>query len=299
MPSQTASGKGFEYALADEISAAFNVKIVGDAQFAAANAYNSLSHSEQHERRSAARAALNFLSRRETRLEVSSLAMVKMQPDSVARKGDVRDLVAITHDNAEIGISAKNRNTAIRNSRLSHRIDFGHEWFGRPCSPNYRAAIKPVFDSLEPLARDKAYWRDLPNKADDVYLPLMHAFIDETIRIFDVQPGQRARRMMRYMLGTHDYYKVFKQNGDVSVQSFNLDNTLKWGKRLPMPTPLVDIRMKANSKNTALMCLDAGWQLSFRIHNAQSIIERFLKFDIQIIGHPPQLNQHFIEYRKP
>ena len=45
------------------------------------------------------------------------------------------------------------------------------------------------------------------------------------------------------------------------------------------------------------MVLDAGWQLSFRIHNATSRIERSLKFDIQIIGQPPQLSQHHIRYR--
>ena len=297
MPSQTDSGKGFEYALAAEVSSTFGINIVGDAQVAARRAYNSLTDDEQSERDDAARAALQFLCQRERRLATGNLVGVEMQPDSVARHGDVRDLIVRTRDAAEFGISAKNRNIAIRNSRLSHRIDFGYEWFRTPCSATYHEAKQPIFDFLEPLENQGALWRDLPDKLDRVYLPLMQAFIDETIRIFETEPEQSAKSMMRYMLGTRDYYKVFKQNGDVSVQSFNLDNTLRWGRRLPMPTRLVELSMKPNSKNTAYMYLDAGWQLSFRIHNARSRVERSLKFDIQIIGQPPQLNQHFIQYR--
>ena len=297
MPSQTASGKGFEYALAAKVSAAFGIDILGEAQVAARNAYHSLTEDQQSERSSAAQAALHFLSQRERRLVTGNVTAVNMQPDSAARQGDVRDLVVTTADGSEIGISAKNRNTAIRNSRLSHRIDFGREWFGTQCSAGYHQAKQPIFDFLEPLENQAAYWRDLPEKSERVYLPLMRAFIDETIRIFESNPDLSARSMMRYMLGTRDYYKVFKQNGDVSVQSFNLDNTLTWGRKLAMPTRLIELSMKPGSQNTAFMYLDAGWQLSFRIHNARSIVERSLKFDIQIIGQPPQLNQHFIQYR--
>ena len=297
MPSQTVSGKGFEYALAAGVASSFGADIVGDAQVAARNAFTSLTEDERAERSSAARAALHFLSQREPRLVPGGVAKVKMQPDSVARRGDVRDLVVITKDGSEFGISAKNRNTAIRNSRLSYRIDFGREWFGASCSEQYREAIGPIFEFLEPLELQRVYWRDLPNKSQRVYMPLVRAFVDETIRIFETSPRTSAASMMRYMLGTRDYYKVFKQNGDVSIQSFNLDNSLSWGKRLPMPTRLIELRMKRNSMNTAVMCLDSGWQLSFRIHNARSRVERSLKFDIQIIGQPPQLNQHFIQYR--
>ena len=34
-----------------------------------------------------------------------------------------------------------------------------------------------------------------------------HAFIDETQRIFNRHPARSASGMMRYMLGTNDYYK--------------------------------------------------------------------------------------------
>ena len=60
MPSQTASGKGFEYALAVEGASMFGAEILGDAQVAARNAYDSLTGGEQSERTGAARAALSF-----------------------------------------------------------------------------------------------------------------------------------------------------------------------------------------------------------------------------------------------
>ena len=76
------------------------------------------------------------------------------------------------------------------------------------------------------------YWRDLPEKEQRVYVPLLHVFINETQRIFDQHPARSALGMMRYMLGTNDYYKVFKQNGDVSVESFNMDGTAQLGQPL-------------------------------------------------------------------
>ena len=37
------------------------------------------------------------------------------------------------------------------------------------------------------------------------------------------------------------------------------------------------------------MYLNNGWQLSFRIHNAEKEIKPSLKFDIQFIGTPPTI----------
>ena len=42
-----------------------------------------------------------------------------------------------------------------------------------------------------------------------------------------------------------------------------------------------------------MMVLDEGWQISFRIHYASSLLETSLKFDINLIGNPPILfTQH-------
>ncbi len=44
------------------------------------------------------------------------------------------------------------------------------------------------------------------------------------------------------------------------------------------------------------MTFDQGWQLSFRIHNASTMVEPSLKFDINIIGLPRVISRNAIEY---
>ena len=57
-----------------------------------------------------------------------------------------------------------------------------------------------------------------------------------------------------------------------------------------LPTTLLHIAIKPNSKTTVIMCFDNGWQFSFRIHNAKDSVETSLKFDIQIVGMPAEVN---------
>ena len=104
------------------------------------------------------------------------------------------------------------------------------------------------------------------------------------------------KEMMKYLLGKYDFYKIIKKNGNVSIVSFNIYNTLKWGHRLNLPDRIIEVALKPKSKTTVSMILDQGWQLSFRIHNARSIIEPSLKFDINLVGCPNQLTTHSIPY---
>lgn len=62
---------------------------------------------------------------------------------------------------------------------------------------------------------------------------------------------------------------------------------------LNLPTELLYIDFKRNSKTTVIMCFDNGWQFSFRIHNAKDTVESSLKFDIQIDGMPADVNVKF------
>jgi len=39
-----------------------------------------------------------------------------------------------------------------------------------------------------------------------------------------------------------------------------------------------------------------GWQLSFRIHNASTLVEPSLKFDINIVGLPGSVARNVIVY---
>ena len=53
-----------------------------------------------------------------------------------------------------------------------------------------------------------------------------------------------------------------------------------------LPTRIVSLGFKPDSDNTVELYMDGGWQFSFRIHNASTMVESSLKFDIQIIGMP-------------
>ena len=102
--------------------------------------------------------------------------------------------------------------------------------------------------------------------------------------------------MLRYLIGVYDFYKVMKENGTILIQSFNLDGTLKWGNKLSLPNRIIDCEIKDRSTTTALMYMDEGWSLSFRIHSARSLAEPSLKFDVRLTGVPPVLTNHYILY---
>ena len=66
---------------------------------------------------------------RKTRI-VENSSLVANEKDGQGVKGDVRDIV-IKRKNIEweIGLSIKHNHDAVKHSRLSHKLDFGNEWF--------------------------------------------------------------------------------------------------------------------------------------------------------------------------
>ena len=209
----------------------------------------------------------------------------------------MRDVIVYnTALSQEIGISAKNRHWAVKHSRLSEQIDFGSDWFGVRCSSNYFHTIVPIFRELHSRKRRNEKWRDIPNKKQLYYMPVLQAFHTEMSELFEHSPDQVARGLVRYLLGRYDFYKVIKENGNVSIMSFNIGGTLKWGSRIPLPTRIIEISMKPRSETTLIMTFDQGWQISFRIHNASTKVEPSLKFDINIIGLPQSASRHVITY---
>ena len=152
----------------------------------------------------------------------------------------------------------------------------------------------PVFSELRRLRDEKKYWRDLDSKAARFYIPILDAFKNETVRICEYSI-ESPKHMIEYLIGKYDFYKIIKENGDVLIQSFNLRGTLGWGKRIRLPSRMIEICFKPDSTNTLLLTFDEGWQLSLRIHNAESYVAPSLKFDINIIGYP-NVSQHEIHY---
>lgn len=218
--------------------------------------------------------------------------------DGEGIKGDVRD-IAVKRDNInwEIGLSIKHNHEAVKHSRLSHKLDFGSEWFSTPCSEKYWADIKPIFDILKQHKANNLNWSELEDKSNDIYLPLLNAFKNEIERTYE-KDSNLPQKMVEYLIGVKDYYKIVSRDNKrlTMIHTFNIHNTLNKASSkkisaitvpiVELPTRIVAMEFKPNSDNTIEMYLDNGWQLSFRIHNAATKVEPSLKFDIQFIGMP-------------
>ncbi|MEO5572530.1 MAG: HaeIII family restriction endonuclease, partial [Bacteroidia bacterium] len=201
----------------------------------------------------------------------------------------------------EIGISAKNNHRAVKHSRLSNDINFGEKWLGFPCSQNYFDEIKPVFNMLAAMKKTNrtTKWDAIENMHKVVYVPILNAFKKELQRLDKEQLGIVAQRLVEYLIGNQDFYKVIKGNSKVEIQAYNLHGTLNLPfeslkpkakiQRLKLPNRLIEIVYQENSTTTLLVSLSEGWQISFRIHNASSRIEPSLKFDVNLVSAPHTL----------
>lgn len=194
----------------------------------------------------------------------------------------------------------KHNHFAAKHSRLSSTIDFGAKWYNLPCDNIYWNIVKPIFSRLKSLKAEKVAWHDMSDKEDSVYFPIVDAFINEMNRAYKADNTIPAR-LISYLLGIRDFYKVVAVDKKqlTEFQSFNLRGELnKDGKnskatllipQADLPTEIISLRFKPGSKSTAELYLNNGWSLSFRIHNASTIVEPSLKFDIQFLGVPANI----------
>ena len=221
-----------------------------------------------------------------------------IQPDFKGVEGDVRDILIVRRSiHWEIGLSLKHNHFAAKHSRLGKKLDFGKSWYNVPCSQQYWDDIDPVFKSLEQAKAKGMMWREMPDKGEAVYVPLLNAFVNEVKRSAN-QNSAVARRMVEYLLGKYDFYKVISVDAQkyTEVMAFNIRGTLnndsrtiKATTKIPvssLPKRIVSLDFKPNSNNTVELYMDGGWQFSFRIHSASTLVQPSLKFDIQIIGMP-------------
>ncbi len=295
--SQNDTGRAFEYGIAFAFAERLPAKITLSSQLKTAmQCFLNCSEVEKFKIVNASREVAAFLSAHDNRLTDSG-CFISLQSDQMGQQGDVRDVIIHNLNiNQEIGISAKNRHWAVKHSRLSEQIDFGQDWFGISCAPEYFHTIVPIFRELHTRQRRNEYWRDIQDKRQLYYMPVLQAFKNEINRLFNHNPLRVARGLVQYLLGLFDFYKVIKENGEVSIMSFNIYGTLRWGSRIPVPSRIIEISMKPQSDTTLFMTFDHGWQISFRIHNASSKVEPSLKFDINIIGLPQVASRHVISY---
>lgn len=196
---------------------------------------------------------------------------IEFQNDGHGVKGDVRDIVIKRKEQEwEFGLSIKHNHEAVKHSRLSHKLDFGSEWFGCPCSDEYWDNVKPIFDNLKKKKSEGIKWSEIDDKSQKVYIPLLQAFIDEINRT-NKQDKTIPRKMIEYLIGVDDYYKIVSRDSKrlTMVHTFNMHGTLNKPAKnkisaitvsiVNLPTRLVALEFKPNSDNTVEMYLDKGW----------------------------------------
>lgn len=298
-------GRAYEYVcllkLEEEIKKRRPVQIVKNSSLVAAkHAWDSIEQSLQEVLTKSAEAATKTICTLELLMLEDGDDMLELliQPDEKGEGGDVRDILIIRQNiKWEIGLSIKHNHFAVKHSRLARNLDFGAKWFGQECSKKYWKEIAPIFKYLEKEHAKGTKWSELPAKDRDVYLPLLNAFIEEIKRSYKKNPDI-PKNMVEYLLGKYDFYKVISidKERQTQIQALNLRGTLnrptateKSAISIPvssLPSEIIKIRIKPESTNRVELYLDRGWQFSFRIHNASTIVEPSLKFDIQFEGLP-------------
>ena len=298
-------GRAYEYitllTLHSEISKIRRAEIVKNSSLEAArNAWDNMSKSMQSLMSMSAHSFVPDIFNLEPLIleDDGDVVELLIQKDKSGEDGDVRDiLIARSGIKWEIGLSMKHNHFAVKHSRLSHLIDFGDKWYGVPCSESYWQSVMPIFDYLQEQKSKGKAWFELSDKSERVYVPLLKAFMQE-LRLTYANHKELPQKMVEYLLGEFDFYKVVSIDNQrvTQINTFNLHGTLnKNGKRnkatvtIPrvlLPTRIVSLDFKPGSDNTIELYLDGGWQFSFRIHNASTMVESSLKFDIQIIGMP-------------
>ena len=299
-------GRAYEFisllVLGNEINSIRPAVIIQNSSYSAAeSAWNILSDEDKNKYTISAKAAVKRIFELEPRIMEDGNDEIELliQPDQRGEDGDVRDILIVRRKIAwEIGLSLKHNHFAVKHSRLSKSIDFGKTWYDVPCSNDYWSEVSPIF---EYLAKEKAKgtkFSDLPSKENDVYVPILNAFINEINKQYETNKDIPSK-LVEYLLGKFDFYKVISVDNKklTRIQGFNLHGTLnqegitklKPSIEIPLvslPTRIVKLDFVPGSRNKVELYMNEGWQFTFRIHNAATLVEPSLKFDIQIVGMP-------------
>lgn len=315
---QTQLGKAFEYACVQALYSRYSyftpTGLVPSPQLEIAQHFFESLGEKQRDLMDAAQAAVRIIDQLEPKLHYaddSSALLLALQPDAAGVKGDVRDVICYRESiNWQVGISCKHNNHAVKHSRLSDSIDFGRDWFGYSCSANYFSKVVPLFTELREkrdsskLAGKPKKWDSIPDKSERYYIPVLQAFMEELIYL-NTQYPDIPEKLVRYLLGVHDFYKVITEDTNrlTRIEAININGTLQAPSHkvrsitrssiLRMPTEFyhIDFKKTAHGKsdNTIALVCDNGWEISMRLHNASSRVEPSLKFDVQLISLPNSL----------
>ena len=310
MARNTINGKAFEYACLQSIQEKLQEegRAVDHQETPAFNtartAFGSLSEDDRERYLSAARAAVRLLFPLEPKLlNGGGVVMLAIAADAIAQgpEGDVRDVLMVrVTDNWEIGISCKHNHEALKHPRITAEKDFGKDWLGYECSDEFMREISPVIDPLVQMGQDGVQWREIDNKHDTYYVPILQAYAEEITRLCDRYPDV-PEKLLSYFFGSHDFYKVIMKEASetTTIEAFNMHGTLNQScgrirpltrvSRIQMPTRLIESRLQERSKTSIILTFDHGWSIKMRLHNKDKIAKpTSLAWDVTLIGLPPE-----------
>ena len=308
---QMTTGKAFEYALLSQFEEKLkdktNVEVIKNSSYnIVKGCFENTTETEQSDYLLSSSFAVNFLIDIEPRLSndigKEDILQLEILSDHHGKAGDVRDVLAIRLlQKWEIGVSAKNNHKAVKHSRLSAKIDFGEKWLGKKVSKEYFNTVTPIFENLGKLRKESKAtkkWSELGDYHSSVYVPILKAFEKELKNLYE-KDNSIASNLVSYLVGNKDFYKIIKGKNSVEILAYNINGTLNLSfndikpkyktPKVPLPTKILSIDFKKNSRTTVIVSMDNDWILSFRIHNASSKIESSLKFDINLLKSPKKL----------
>jgi len=308
---QMTTGKAFEYALLSQFEEKLkdktNIEVIKNSSFEIAKGcFENTTETEQADYLLSSSFAVNFMMDIEPRLSndigKDDILQLEILSDNFGKEGDVRDVLAIRLlQKWEIGVSAKNNHKAVKHSRLSSNIDFGEKWLGTKVSKEYFDIVTPIFKNLEKIRKESnatKKWNEIGDYHSSVYVPVLNAFVRELKALYE-KDDTVASKLVSYLIGNKDFYKVIKSKNSVEIQAYNMNGTLNLPfkdiepkyktPKVPLPTKIISIDFKEGSKTTIIVTMDNDWILSFRIHNASSRVESSLKFDINLLKSPKKL----------
>lgn len=300
-------GKAFEYATARLFFKYFIglggiVEIIDDKNYInVKDSFDSLNSNTQNLLLRAASVGVAEVVQLEPKLQdINEKLVIRIAPDSFGKNGDVRDVI-LSKKNWEIGVSCKHNHQALKHQRLSNIIDFGQVWAGYPVSRNYWDEVNPIFQMLQNYKSNGLDWKDIPNKEQSIYVPLLTSFLKE-LNFLDSQYTDLAYKFTEYLAGRRDFYKFVmdEKHKGINIYCYNLHGELGTdiiGSTVPLvslPTAFISKKWKLNidnskSNTTLIIEMDNDWIVGLRLHSASTKVETSLKFDSQPIKLPNNL----------
>lgn len=286
------NGRGLEYSFGLAVAKALSIKVTGDSAGMRKAAYKGLDSGTRSLFNRDAVALLNHILKIENIALGASGWSARFLDDTSARDGDVRDIV-LSFGKREVGISCKSNHRAFKHSRISPESAFARAWGLASISDSsacYRDELRRLFDKLQAVAR--GYWSSLGERRKLVfYDECIHVFERELSRLYRATDSTAfCKSLIKYFLGRSGYYKCVISSSGSFVQAY------QFGKspvpRISFPTRLVSVDFPPGRHGVLHLHFDRGYSFSLRLHNASSLFERSLKFDIQAIGLPQSLYSH-------